>query len=333
MDLARRQVEACDWWEGFLMLQSMAGGTGAGVGTYLAEALTDEFSTAHMLNCCIWPYASGEVTVQPYNTMLSMAGLSEVSTGILLMQNEVLHATCTRLLGVKNPGFKDFQQPFALLCSAVYVNVVRMHASVGPPGVHTQESVLIRPDAASAGVLKRSYPLASLRCLPQLPAGSVDFTSFSWPGLLRRLKAMQLAGVYLDENLSAFMPSATAGVPLPRHKYKNRAASSMLVLRGSEAGSVNVLDFEDQHMFSSWAVDPLVVGYNTAKFAGCQMAATLLSTDQACVAPLGSMLSRGYTMHAARAYLHQYEAQGLSSTDLQRSFAVVEDLIAAYAAL
>jgi hypothetical protein len=44
--------------------------------------------------------------VQPYNTLLSMAGLSEVSTGILLMQNEVLHATCTRLLGLKHPGFK-----------------------------------------------------------------------------------------------------------------------------------------------------------------------------------------------------------------------------------
>jgi hypothetical protein len=50
----RPQVEACDCCEGFLMLQSMAGGTGAGVGTYLAEALTDEFNTAHMLNCCIW---------------------------------------------------------------------------------------------------------------------------------------------------------------------------------------------------------------------------------------------------------------------------------------
>lgn len=52
------------------------------------------------------PYASGEVTVQPYNTLLSLATLSEVSSGILLLQNEVLHETCTRSLGVKNPSFK-----------------------------------------------------------------------------------------------------------------------------------------------------------------------------------------------------------------------------------
>lgn len=50
----RSQVEACDMFEGFLMLQSMAGGTGAGVGTHLAETLVDEYGNAHLLNCCIW---------------------------------------------------------------------------------------------------------------------------------------------------------------------------------------------------------------------------------------------------------------------------------------
>jgi hypothetical protein len=52
------------------------------------------------------PYASGEVTVQPYNSLLSMTALAEISSGMLLLQNEALHATCTRLLGIKNPGFK-----------------------------------------------------------------------------------------------------------------------------------------------------------------------------------------------------------------------------------
>lgn len=46
------------------------------------------------------------MTVQPYNTLLSLSNLSEVSSGILLLQNEVLHDTCTRLLGMKSPGFK-----------------------------------------------------------------------------------------------------------------------------------------------------------------------------------------------------------------------------------
>lgn len=49
-----QQVEGCDTFEGFLMLQSMAGGTGAGAGTHLAEALVDDYHNAHVLNCCVW---------------------------------------------------------------------------------------------------------------------------------------------------------------------------------------------------------------------------------------------------------------------------------------
>lgn len=52
------------------------------------------------------PFESGEVTVQPYNTLLSVASLVEVSSGILLLQNETLAATCSRLLGIKHPSFK-----------------------------------------------------------------------------------------------------------------------------------------------------------------------------------------------------------------------------------
>lgn len=52
------------------------------------------------------PFESGEVTVQPYNTLLSMSALVELSSGILLLQNEALAATCSRLLGIKQPTFK-----------------------------------------------------------------------------------------------------------------------------------------------------------------------------------------------------------------------------------
>jgi tubulin delta len=44
--------------------------------------------------------------VQPYNSLLSMTALAQISSGMLLLQNEALHATCTRLLGIKHPGFK-----------------------------------------------------------------------------------------------------------------------------------------------------------------------------------------------------------------------------------
>eukprot|EP00882_Tetradesmus_deserticola_P013685 GHRQ01014532.1.p1 GENE.GHRQ01014532.1~~GHRQ01014532.1.p1 ORF type:complete len:144 (+),score=73.73 GHRQ01014532.1:265-696(+) len=143
---------------------------------------------------------------------------------------------------------------------------------------------------------------------------------------------MGVSGGYLEEGLSQFTTSAPGGL-LPLHKYKNRSASSMLLLRGQEAGSVPVSEFDDPHWHPPWAVDPLLVASHGAKFAGWQMAATLLATDQACVAELQPMLSKAYAMASAKAYLHQYEPYGLGQADMQQCFAAVEDVLAAYAAL
>ena len=48
------QVERCDSLGGFLLLQSLAGGTGSGLGTYLAEQLRDEYPTDRILSHSIW---------------------------------------------------------------------------------------------------------------------------------------------------------------------------------------------------------------------------------------------------------------------------------------
>ena len=48
------QAEQADHLGGFLLLQSMAGGTGAGLGTYIAEAIRDDFPSSFLMNHCIW---------------------------------------------------------------------------------------------------------------------------------------------------------------------------------------------------------------------------------------------------------------------------------------
>jgi hypothetical protein len=48
------QVERCDSFGGFLLLQSVAGGTGSGLGTFLAEELREEYPQDFLLSHCIW---------------------------------------------------------------------------------------------------------------------------------------------------------------------------------------------------------------------------------------------------------------------------------------
>ena len=94
VERARREVERCDHFGGFVMLQSLAGGTGAGFGSRIAHELCDYMPSAPRLSCAVWPYETGEVIVQAYNALLSIEMLYSVCDGVLLLQNEELHATC-----------------------------------------------------------------------------------------------------------------------------------------------------------------------------------------------------------------------------------------------
>lgn len=41
-----------------------------------------------------------------------------------------------------------------------------------------------------------AYRLLTLRALPQMPPASIDFTTFTWPAILRRLRQMQITGAW-----------------------------------------------------------------------------------------------------------------------------------------
>ena len=58
-----------------------SGGTGSGLGTAVATMLQDSFGgIAGKTSVCqaVWPHSSGEVVLQNYNTLLSIAHLNQV---------------------------------------------------------------------------------------------------------------------------------------------------------------------------------------------------------------------------------------------------------------
>jgi len=79
MDIVSKEVEKCDHLGGFFMLQSLAGGTGSGLGTYITEALRDEYPHTFLVNQVVWPYYTGEVIVQNYNSVLTLSHLYQMA--------------------------------------------------------------------------------------------------------------------------------------------------------------------------------------------------------------------------------------------------------------
>ena len=75
----RKLAERSDTVEGVIVLQSLAGGTGSGVGSRVLERLRDELASKPIYSVAVLPRLSGEVILQYYNAIFSMANLYNVN--------------------------------------------------------------------------------------------------------------------------------------------------------------------------------------------------------------------------------------------------------------
>ena len=65
-----------------MMLHSIAGGTGSGLGSYLLERLNDRFPKKLIQTYSVFP-DEGDVVVQPYNSLLSMRRLTQNADSVV----------------------------------------------------------------------------------------------------------------------------------------------------------------------------------------------------------------------------------------------------------
>lgn len=49
---------------------------------------------------CVWPFSSGEVCVQSYNTLLTLSGLLDAVDGVVIVRNDVLHSGAQKMLDI-----------------------------------------------------------------------------------------------------------------------------------------------------------------------------------------------------------------------------------------
>lgn len=72
-----------------MMLHSIAGGTGSGLGSFLLEALNDHYPKKLIQTYSVFPNSNetSDVVVQPYNSMLSLKRLTENADSVVTSIN------------------------------------------------------------------------------------------------------------------------------------------------------------------------------------------------------------------------------------------------------
>ncbi|ORZ34097.1 Tubulin/FtsZ, GTPase domain-containing protein [Catenaria anguillulae PL171] len=294
----------------FLVLHSVAGGTGSGVGTYITEQLRREYPESMIVNQVVWPFSSGEVIVQHYNVILTLSRLQKVSNLTLILFNDHLHQICTSRLALPSPGFDD----------------------LNPLISHTLKQILTTVSLHDlAASLRPSFlpPFALVYHVPQVPRAANEFTSVTWHGLLKPLKQMVVTHSPIDERLEwRTRPQSDAGsivetmVVVLKGKGSKEMKGQLLELGNGGLNEADLFVGKRRVVVRSDGSDSGVLGID--KWAA------VVCTSTAFRDHLAVSLKSVVKMHTCGAYSHQYVKYGLSNEDMEKAIAHCYQMLSAY---
>lgn len=109
LNQTQTQQNFVDAPQGFMLLHSIAGGTGSGLGSFLLERLNDRFPKKLIQTYSVFPEAS-DVVVQPYNSLLAMKRLVNNADSVVVLDNAALTRIAADRLHVQDPTFNQTNQ-------------------------------------------------------------------------------------------------------------------------------------------------------------------------------------------------------------------------------
>jgi tubulin gamma len=78
-----------------MLLHSIAGGTGSGLGSYILERISDVFPKKLVQTYSVFPDSTNsDIVVQPYNSMLALQRLTEYADSVVVLDNKALQNLC-----------------------------------------------------------------------------------------------------------------------------------------------------------------------------------------------------------------------------------------------
>ncbi|KAI9804531.1 MAG: hypothetical protein M1825_001430 [Sarcosagium campestre] len=112
MEMIDREADGSDSLEGFMLLHSIAGGTGSGLGSFMLERLNDRFPKKLIQTYSVFPdmQGAGDVVVHPYNSLLAMRRLTQNADSVVVLDNGALSRIAADRLHVQEPSFQQTNQ-------------------------------------------------------------------------------------------------------------------------------------------------------------------------------------------------------------------------------
>ncbi|XP_071823241.1 tubulin delta chain-like [Apostichopus japonicus] len=309
LEVIRRQTEKCDAFSGFIMMHSLAGGTGSGVGSHLTEVLRDEYALAYTLSCVMAPFSTGDSPLQHYNMLLSTAWLQRYTDGIIFLKNDdILQSFINKVQTAKtsqnSPSMKDMNKKIAESLASIFLPI----ESLNPV----------------KGVLTGQEPWELLRSVTPMP----DYKFISINQTIKSKSGWE---------------SIMKGLLQPMRKHSSsgerfHSISNLVIARGDSSRTFPscIAGIEKAIRSScrcvSWNPYPVDYWQGTKHFhlKANEGSICLCSNSSSVVEDLQNSLTKGKAMLKAGGYLHWYRRYGCTEDIFEDAFETIHSVIDNY---
>jgi tubulin beta len=306
LDIVRRQSEATEALQGFQIIHSLGGGTGAGLGSLLLSKLREEFPDRMLSTFSILPAPNvSETVVEPYNSLLSIHQLVDNCDLTICIDNEALYDIAVRTLKIKSPGYKDLNELIAKVMCGV-------STSLRFPGQ-------LNGDLRKLGM--------NLVPFPRLHFLMPSFAPFYDPKarVFQRLSVSELTSSLFDKKNLLVASDPRFG------RYLTAACIFRGKVSSHEAeNSVMQLQRKNSNLFVEWIPDNVSVSLCSVPPVGQPQAAVALANSTCMQELFKRNLDQFAVMFKRRAFLHWYTGEGMDVMEFTEAESNTQDLISEY---
>ncbi|KOC70391.1 Tubulin epsilon chain [Habropoda laboriosa] len=322
-DTIRYSVEKCSRLHGFLIMHSLGGGTGSGLGTAVLKSLTDNYPAIDRLVSCVYPIVAQDVITAPYNALLATKELIEYATCVFPIENESLLDICNTQLKQKNNrdqiNYNIWCKPFQDMNSIV-VNVL-LHLTSGSrfPGSLNMDMNEIA---------------TNLVAYPKL---HYIFSSVSPLALTAPTMCNMQGTKLLDELFVNVWSRNNQLIKIDPLQPNSLILSAAHIARGS--CSINDLKrnierFRSKVSFSEWSKEAMKIGLCSVPPTGHLSSLLCLLNTSSMSLLFKNLVKQFSKLYRRKAHVYHYtQVRGFEETHFLESKEIICDLIAQYAEL
>lgn len=287
-----------------LLLHSLAGGTGSGLGTRLLETMRDDgFHKAFVVTASVVPLACGESPIQAVNATLSLSSLAENADAALLLRNDDAVRAATR---AREPGMQGANAYLAALLE-------RTLAAHGR-GVAPLRDIVT--ECAPIPAMKFLDAHTSWRQASQ-PSSSLSSTP-PWREVLKAHLAPLVCRTHVDGTTPIKSISSMAFA----HGTESDAGEALATLQASRT-----------YTHAAWQTDPWRTRSRPLPLlAGEARHLTVISNRSNAIDVLEGSARRTRALLRAGAFVHHYTPFGVDKEDWEHACHVAETTSDAYRA-